>query len=134
MGRHWVIIATDRQWLSQSKSEQAYRGYDLSNSANFALKQIDDKKYIPYSYLKGTSSTNGYEAGEAPYKIEIERSVDGGDGTVKVFVKTTGADTARPITLKKNDSGVWKGFEYSSIFVGVKAPVVKSRGAEDGDF
>lgn len=134
MGRHWVIIATDPYWLSASSADRAYKGFDLGNSANFSLQQTDNKKYIPNSYVKGTSVANGYQLNNAPYKISIERSADAGDKMVKVFIQTSGADTARPITMKKNDAGVWKGFEYSSIFVGVKQPVVKSRGAASGDF
>lgn len=134
LGRHWLIIATDKYWLSASSADQAYKGFDLGSSANFSLKQLDGKKYIPFSYIKGTSVTNGYTPSSLPYKIAIERTADGGDGNMKVFVVTSGADTARPVTLKKNDAGVWKGFEYSSLFVAVKQPVAKSRGAADGDF
>jgi len=134
MGRHWVIIATDPYWLSASSADRAYKGFDLGNSANFSLQQADGKPYIPNSYIKGTSVSNGYQLGNAPYKISIERSADAGDKMVKIFIQTSGADTARPITMNKNDAGVWKGFEYSSIFVGVKQPAVKSRGAAGGDF
>lgn len=133
-GRHWVIIATDKNWLSPSNSEKAYKGFDLGNSANFLLKQIDDKKYIPYSYLTGTSVANGYEPGNAPYQIAVERSADGGDGMVKVYIHSTGVDATRPITLKKNEAGMWKGFEYSSIFTGIQPPIMKSKGEADGDF
>jgi hypothetical protein len=42
--------------------------------------------------------------------------------TVKVFVKCTGADSPRPITLVKNDKGIWKAKEFSSLLVGIKAP------------
>jgi hypothetical protein len=133
-GRHWAIIATDPYWLSASKADRAYKGFDLGNSADFSLKQVDGKNYIPRSYIKGATVNNGYEIGQPPYKIEIERTADAGDGMVKVFVRTSGADTARPITMRKNDAGVWKGFEYSSIFVSVKQPPVKSKGAASGDF
>lgn len=134
MGRHWVIIATDPYWLSASSGDRAYKGFDLGNSANFSLQQTDGKKYIPNSYVKGTSVSNGYALKNPPYKIGIERSADAGNKMVKVFIQTSGADTARPITMNKNDAGVWKGFEYSSIFVGVKQPAMKSRGAAGGDF
>lgn len=134
MGRHWVIIATDPYWLSASSSNRAYKGFDLGNSANFSLQQLDQKKYIPYSYIKGTSFQNAYEPERLPYQITIERLADAGDGMVKVFINTSGADAARPITMNKNDAGIWKGFEYSSIFVGVKQPIVKSKGVADGDF
>ncbi len=37
----------------------------------------------------------------------------------------TGAATPRPVTLKRNDRGVWKAYEWSSLLVGVRPPVLK---------
>lgn len=134
LGRHFLIICTDKSWLSPSNSPQAYKGFDLGGSANFSVKQLDDKKYIPYSYIKGTRPENQYQPNSLPYSFNIEKSTDGGDGTIKVFVVCNGTDTARPITMKRNDSGHWKCAEYSSIFTGVKFQPAASRGAADGDF
>ncbi len=38
----------------------------------------------------------------------------------KLFVKSGGKDNASPVVLKKNNSGIWKVFEYSSLYTGVK--------------
>lgn len=134
VGRHWMIIATYKDWLTKSDGVQAYKGFDLGNSANFSLKQLDGKNHIAYSYVKGTSIANSYQPGNLPYNFSIERSTDANNGVVKVYMVTAGADAARPITMKKNEVGIWKAFEYSSIFIDVKAPLAKSQGAADGDF
>jgi len=131
MGRECVIIQTDMNQLQQSND--GYKGYNLTSSNDFQLKQIDNKKYIPFSYVQGTSSENGYQLPSGSFKIKIDRVADAGD-KMKVFVWSTGADSSRPITLKKNDKGIWKAWEFSSIMVGVRPPVVKSKGAVDGDF
>ncbi len=132
MGRECVIIQTDMSQLSQSNS--GYKGYNLTSSNDFQLKQIDNKKYIPFSYVQGTTQENGYQLPGGSIKIKIDRVADAGNGMKKVFVWSTGADSSRPITLKQNDKGVWKAYEFSSIMVGVRPPVVKSKGAADGDF
>ncbi len=132
MGRECVIIQTDMSQLDASNS--GYKGYNLRSSNDFQLKQIDSKKYIPFSYAQGTSNENGYQLPSGSFKIKVERTADAGNGLMKAFVWSTGADSARPITLKKNDKGMWKAYEFSSIMVGVRPPVVKSRGAADGDF
>lgn len=132
MGRECVIIQTDMGQLEQSNS--GYKGYNLTSSNNFQLKQIDGRKHIPFSYAQGTTNENGYQLPSGPIKIKIERVTDAGNGMKKVFVWSTGADSARPITLKQNDKGMWKAWEFSSIMVAVRPPVVKSKGASDGDF
>ncbi len=132
MGRECVIIQTDMSQLQQSNS--GYKGFDLTSSNNFQLKQIDSRKHIPFSYVQGTTNENGYQLPGGAMKFKIERTMDAGPNMIKVFVWSTGADSARPITLKKNDKGIWKPVEFSSIMVAVRPPVVKSKGAVDGDF
>ncbi len=131
LGRQAIIIQSDKNLLSPSES--GYKGFDLSGSSSFLVKQLDQKKHIPNSYVSGTSNADGYALKAAPYTFEISMNNYSKmeDGKIKVFVACTGADSPRPVTLKQNDKGTWKAFEYSSLFVGVKAPVVKSKG---GDF
>ena len=132
MGRECVVIQTDMSQVQQSNS--GYKGYNLTSSNDFQLKQIDSRKHIPFSYVQGTSNESGYAVPAGAMKFKIERSVKTDDGKTKVFVWSTGADSARPITLRQNDKGVWKAHEFSSLMVGVRPPVVKSKGAADGDF
>ncbi|WP_167882958.1 DUF6935 domain-containing protein [Leptospira barantonii] len=41
-------------------------------------------------------------------------------------IRLSGADTPRPVTLKKNAKGVWKAREFSSLLVGIKKPASKN--------
>jgi len=131
LGRECAIIQTDASQLQPSNS--GYKGFDLTASNNNMLIQLDTKPYIAYSYIQETSNENGYQLPNAPFTFYIERTepTDGGK-YMKVFIRSTGADTARPIRLSKNDKGIWKGMEYSSILVGVNPP--KLSGEKAGDF
>ena len=134
LGRHALIIQSDKALLSAS--DKGYKGFDLAGTSAFLVTQLDQKKYIPGSYVLGTTNETAYEIGKGPYTFELSTNASSilEDGQIKIFVACSGADTPRPVLLRKNDKGVWKASEYSSLFVGVKAPVVKSKGAEEGDF
>jgi hypothetical protein len=135
LGRQCLIIASDKSLLGNSN--KGYQGFDFGNSSDYLIKQIDSKKHVPNSYIQGTSVETGYKLGNAPYKIACSTNPYSGkeeDGRIKVFVKCTGADSDRPITLVRNDKGIWKAVEFSSLVVGIKAPKQKSKGAAEGDF
>ena len=40
----------------------------------------------------------------------------------KVFVWSSGADSPRPLTLIKNNRGLWKATNWSSLTVGIRPP------------
>ncbi|MCS6822814.1 MAG: hypothetical protein NZ529_00855 [Cytophagaceae bacterium] len=136
IGRQAIIIQSDRKLLSECGPDKGYKGFDLGSSSDFLVRQLDQKKYIPYSYVMGTSNANGYALGNPPYNFQVSTNASskGADGTMKVFIASTGADSPRPITLRQNDKGIWKAAEYSSIFSGVRPPVQKSKGDAGGDF
>ncbi len=131
IGRECIIIQTDASQLQPSNA--GYKGYDLTSSNHNMIIQLRQKPYIINSYIQGTSFENGYSLPKLPFNFSIEKSeeTDGGK-YVKVFVRSTGADTARPIRMSKNDKGIWKGIEFSSLFVGVNPP--KNNGPKAGDF
>ncbi len=131
LGRECIIIQTDASQLQPSNS--GYKGYDLTASNSNLVAQLSNKSYIVNSYVQGTSNQNGYALPNLPYTFSIERTeaTDGGK-FMKVFIRSTGADASRPIRMGKNDKGIWKAMEYSSLFVGVNPPI--STGAKGGDF
>lgn len=131
VGRECIIIQTDPSQLQPSNA--GYKGYDLTSSNNNLIAQLKQKSFIVNSYVQGTSNQNGYVLPNLPFNFSIEKSeaTDGGK-YIKVFVRSTGADTARPIRMSQNDKGIWKGMEYSSLFVGVNPPL--STGPKGGDF
>lgn len=67
----------------------------------------------------------------APFKIKLlEQTGDksnndkarSGDGLVKLFLYSSGADSPRPIQLSRNDKGLWKAYSWSSLESGVRPP------------
>lgn len=88
-------------------------------------RQLKGREATIHSYIQGATPENGYKLPEPPYKLTLTRNPYSGEessGRVKVFVACSGASTPRPITLKRESDGVWRGHEWSSLLVGVAAP------------
>ncbi len=135
LGRQCLIIASDKSLLGAAST--GYQGFDFGKSTDYLVKQLDSKKYVPNSYVIGTSPDTGYALGQTPYQVACFTNPYSGneaEGKIKVFVKCTGADTDRPMTLVKNEKGHWKAVEFSSLVVGIRPPKQKSKGAAEGDF
>lgn len=70
---------------------------------------MDGKTYVPLSYFKGATPDNNYTPSE-PLTIEVfsnPYSYDN-DGYARLLIRSGGADTERPITLRKRGSdGKW---------------------------
>ncbi len=120
LGEQFLTIALDRNNLSKG---QAYKGYAPASSIQYHLKRIQGMRYLPRSYVVGSSPDNGYTAA-APYRFDFSRNrfSKEKEDRIKVFVACSGADTPRPITMQKNNRGVWKAYNASSVFVGIRKP------------
>lgn len=80
------------------------------------------RPYIAHSYFVGTSPAGGYAL---PEQLVIRMRTQPRDmkpDSGKVFVASSGADSDRPLQLKKNAEGGWRVSEWSSLEVGVRAP------------
>ncbi|MBN2546434.1 MAG: hypothetical protein JXB50_11605 [Spirochaetes bacterium] len=121
LGRQCLTVAVNQDQIVQGNY---YKGYKLiSSKMSLIESQISKQKYIPNSYINGTSPENNYELPKNNLSLSFRRnkySQTDESGSVKVFVNCSGADSPRPITLKINDKGIWKAFEYSSLVVGIK--------------
>ena len=88
----------------------------------------DGKSYIPFSYFVGASPENGYTP-RAPYRLNVladPRPQDIEPGYLRVFLKTAGADSPRPMKLRqKASTGEWFLWEYSSILSGIRIPAAE---------
>ena len=108
-----------------SASNNGYKGFSPSNSIRFHLDRFLNKPYWGNTYILGT---NFEEAYRLPEKLDLEisrnNSSQQSNGDIKVFIKCTGADMLRPITMRVNDKGIWKAYECSSLFVDMRAPKV----------
>jgi hypothetical protein len=121
LGKQAITIALDRSQLSQG---DVYKGFQPPSSINFHLQNLKGKPYIARSYVVGTSPEGAYKLpGKIRFKLTQSAYNDQSNGDVKVFVQCSGADTPRPVSVRKNNRGVWKVVSYNSLFVGIRYPV-----------
>ncbi|MCB1325436.1 MAG: hypothetical protein H7A21_20520 [Spirochaetales bacterium] len=125
-GTPCMIMAVDRSLLVESNRADSYQGFALMGyEASRNQRQLQQHPYLPNSYIRGTSPENGYALPAGPFVFEITRNRYSGEeesGRIKLFIRSSGADSPRPVTLVRNNRGVWKAKEYSSIVVGIRAP------------
>ena len=89
----------------------------------FLRDRLRGKAYLPLAYFDGAAPENGYQPAK-PYRLQVLPDPTGqnaGEGYLKVFLKTAGADLPRPVTLRKK-GGEWCLWEYSSILSGIRMP------------
>lgn len=75
----------------------------------FIKERLQGKEYLPFSYFEKTTPENGYEP-TRPYTVTVSTvptSFDE-DGYAKLYLKSSGADSVRPVHLRKKAStGEW---------------------------
>ena len=115
-GSRMIVLTLPKQYLDQdgSPGRDAFLEYFSNDSGNSAR-----------SYLGGTPE-NSYRC-NYDYPIEMLVNSDKGDQESKIFIQSGGKDMPTPVHLRKNNDGIWKLFNVSSLATGVKK--VKS-----GDF
>ncbi len=95
-------------------------GYDIQ----FLRDRLRGKAYLPLAYFDGATPQNGYTP-TCPYTLQVlpdPRPQDLEPGYLRVFLKTAGADSPRPIQLRRKGES-WYLWEYSSILTGIRLPV-----------
>lgn len=123
LGMAFLTIALDQSNLSTGA---AYKGYKPGAGAMFHIERLlePSRARAPFSYVLGTVPGDGYAA-SPPYRFGISRNqysvID--EKTVKVFIACSGAASPRPMTLRRNDKGLWKVLEFSSFSLDVAAPL-----------
>lgn len=89
----------------------------------FIADRFRAKDYVPRSYFEGATPANDYQP-VAPYTLEISENQYSYDqqGMAKLFVKSGGADSPRPLQLRKAKDGKWYLWEYSSVLLDIRQP------------
>lgn len=132
-GMKMVILSMWEENVVKSEAPGNFNGYILHRSDLDRLNRISEA--TARSYVRGTSPDNSYTiaAGsiEIGFRSQSKHAGSERSGTKKVFVWSSGADTARPITLKRNTRGLWKVSEFSSLLVGVRPAAGSDGGPAD---
>ena len=127
LGKHCIVVMVDRKLLKEGNT---YKGFSiLSSDMSLIKNQINKNKLIPNSYIKGSKTTNNY-AVNLPYEYEFLIQKEHYSGHVpkkddyKLFVTCSGASSPRPMSLRKNNRGIWKVCNWSSVLVGIAKPEI----------
>lgn len=89
--------------------------------SQFLRDRLRDKPYLPLAYFEGAAPKNNYTPAQ-PYVLNVlpdPRPQDIEAGYIRVFLKTAGADSPRPVKLRQKGS-LWYLWEYSSILSGIR--------------
>ena len=89
------------------------------------MLQNDKYEYIGESYFNGAVPENDYTP-DVPYEIEVKENpyTDSEEGYKKLYLKSNGADSPRPITLRLAKDGnyyVW-GDSFMGLLADIKSP------------
>ncbi|MDF1513906.1 MAG: hypothetical protein P1S60_08865 [Anaerolineae bacterium] len=119
-----LTIAVDQSRLRETAD--GYRGWAiLAIDLQRVQRQLRDRPWTPQSYILETDPKQGYQLPQPPYQFEVSDNVHSGnpdEGIYKVFVRSSGAASPRPVTMKRNNRGIWKALEWSSLLMGIIAP------------
>jgi len=93
------------------------------------LERMDSMPHIYRSYAEGATPENHYAMDPQEYNLVFEGAidykpyVDKDEGAfAKLFVRSGGADSARPLVLQRNNAGQYKVYDFSSINLDIRPP------------
>lgn len=133
LGLDAFTVAYHRSRLREAGSA-GYKGFRPARSLDFYIQRLQDKPWLFHGYVQGANPANGYALPAKPrVRVFRNRYSDLGGGKIKVFARTSGADSPRPFTLQANRKGLWKVLEASSFFAGAKPPISAGSAAEIDD-
>ena len=110
---------TGLEAINLLRGPRPMNGYD----SQFIRDRLRDKSYLPLAYFEGATPDNSYTPTE-PYIVNVysdPRPQNCEAGYIRLFLKTAGADSARPIRLRQKGDE-WFLWEYSSILSGIRIP------------
>lgn len=84
----------------------------------FLHDRLDGKTYVVKSYIKGATIENDYTLPDTPYEIEVSDNPYSyqNEGYATLYLNSSGADSLRPITLRKKAStGEWFLWEHTFL-------------------
>jgi len=133
-GLKFLILTTDKSQLVKSHEAESYGGYTLHKVERTRMtQQLEQYPYLIHSYFAGAIPENDYTPAPAPFSFTFSLTSYSGSeksGRIRLYIPSSGTDTPRPITLRRDNKGIWKVTEYSSLLVGIRLP----EGLKKSDF
>ena len=133
VGEQMLVLS---MWEDNLVAGHTYKSYGLFRADIERVNRLlPPKGHIARSYVAGANPANAYSFNSGSIVVRF-RPQDRLVGSVeekqyKVFIWSGGADSARPVTLKRNAKGYWKVFEFSSLTVDIRAPESGHDAADD---
>jgi len=91
---------------------------------------MDGKSYLGPSYFAGATPANNYTPAQ-PWTVTVEEQAhsrdQAGEGYLRLFLRSGGADNPRPVTLRtKASTGQWFLWEYAGVLSGIRIPAAQN--------
>lgn len=137
LGDQLVVLSLAKDRLFKMKSGGTYKGYSLGGASKHLFDEIDSHAYCIRAHAADSSPENDYKMDAKAVGLRFRNqtkyvgSIE--SGRYKVFSCSAGAATCRPITLTRNENGIWKVTEFSSIAVGCVKPKATTDAAQKDD-
>lgn len=132
LGLKCLTLSLDQSLLTKSSSSSSYKGFSPKSDTLYLIQQIDKFPWLGGIYVEGTTAENSYTLKEkGPYKINFNQLTKDKENEVRLYAFTTSDNLPRPITLKKNDKGIWKALNISSVVVGPSKLPAKTAEKDD---
>ena len=102
----------------------SYEGYVMSNTSELQRK-LKDYPHLPNVYFSGASPDNQYTPDGPPFTMNLAsnlysyQSSTDGSTRIKIFISTLGADSPRPVVVRKIGD-LYLVTEYSSLYLAPK--------------
>ena len=108
--------------LNHIRGPNAMTQRDISFLAE-RMSQNNKAGFLGASYFEGATPQNDYTPAK-PYAVSVSENPYSysSPGCAKLFVKSGGADSPRPVTMRQAKDGKWYLWEYSSLLLDIRAP------------
>ena len=98
-------------------------GWERSPYYSTFVERLRNKRYhhIFRSFAEGTSPENDYSMDPNNYQLMMGELVEE-QGYLRLFLYSSGSDSARPIWVKQFDDGLWYVINVVGTYAGVREP------------
>jgi len=120
------VYAADKnigtEMLNWLRGPRPLSGMDIS----FLNDRFRDGTHVPFSYFEGATPENDYTP-TAPFKVTVESNPysAANEGYMKLFIKSSGADNAREVVMRKLGDGRWMLWDQM-LLVSIRDPKSKN--------